>query len=148
MTTNQRPLVLDYLRTHSFNMLEAEFGVCARPNARLDKFGLNYDQCMSKKGVELSDQCRGMVVRPVAWDMLHRLNDDAPEDVFSKTARWRNTVFGSGFDLLAWPMCRFYNEGDCAAAHVDWNSSVVLEKLDGTMIVLYWDAVHDRWHVG
>ena len=143
-----QPLVLEYLRTHSLNELEAEFGVCARPNARLDKFGLNYDQCMSKKGVELSDQCRGMVVRPLAWDTLDRLGDGASDDVFSKTARWRHTVFTSGFELLAWPMCRFYNEGDVAAAHVDWDSAVVLEKLDGTMIELYWDPVHIRWHVG
>lgn len=148
-----QPLVLEYLQTHSFNELEAEFGVCARPNSRLDKFSLNYDQCMSRKGVELSDQCRGMVIRPFAWEELRRQDagstgEFAPDDVFSKTARWRSTFFTSGFELLAWPMCRFYNEGDAAAAHVDWNSAVVLEKLDGTMIVLYWDAIHNQWHVG
>jgi hypothetical protein len=50
--------------------------------------------------------------------------------------------------VLAWPMDRFYNHGDPAAAQIDWADPKlrVLEKLDGTMIVLYWDPEHGKWH--
>jgi hypothetical protein len=42
-------------------------------------------------------------------------------------------------------MCRFYNDGDVAAADIDWQHARILEKLDGTMIVLYWDPLHRAW---
>ena len=52
--------------------------------------------------------------------------------------------------LLAWPMSRFYNEGDHHAAEVDWSDADlrIYEKLDGTMIVLYYNPDKGQWHVG
>jgi hypothetical protein len=47
-------------------------------------------------------------------------------------------------DVLAWPMNRFYNSGEHTAAKIDWNSARVLDKLDGTMIILY---KVESWHV-
>jgi len=53
-------------------------------------------------------------------------------------------------DVVAWPMNRFYNQGDAFGADVNWNDPElkVCEKLDGTMIVLYWDALQQRWCAG
>jgi hypothetical protein len=50
--------------------------------------------------------------------------------------------------VLAYPMERFYNHGDPAAAEIDWShpSLKVYEKVDGTCIIPYWDALADRWH--
>jgi hypothetical protein len=44
-------------------------------------------------------------------------------------------------------MNRFYNHGDAAAADIVWSDPglSVYEKLDGTMVVLYWDVLKRRW---
>ena len=67
---------------------------------------------------------------------------------FSSAAKWRDEIVGD-ISVVAWPMNRFYNHGDPTAANIDWNDNRlrVYEKLDGTMCVLYWDHVCDRWHV-
>lgn len=136
------PLVIDYLRTHTFQQLEDEHGVCARPNARADKFSLNYDQILVKNGDPVAEQCRGMVIRPHEFDFMDFM------DAFTQRG-WKNTRVGEA-DVLAWPMNRFYNHGDAAGAEVDWSDPGlrVYEKLDGTCMIVYWDPLHERWHAG
>lgn len=132
-----QPLVVEYLRTHTLAQLEDEHGVCARPNAEFDKFSLNYDQIYAKNGDPVSEQCRGMVVRPRDWQLLQK-----------HSIEWKQMTFERGFDVLAWPMKRFYNFGDGAVAPVRWEDPGlrVYEKVDGTCIICYWDPLHDRWH--
>jgi len=127
-----KPLVVDYLQNHTLEQLEAEHGVKARPNASFDKLTLNYDQLLVKSGDPVAEQCRGLVVRPT--NILNK------ED-------WDNVCLRN-LQVLGWPMNRFYNAGDAAAAPIDWSDPKlrVYEKLDGTMIVLYWDQLHDQWH--
>src|SRR5579863_220361 len=136
-------LVKDYLLDHSFQELEDEHGVCARPNATLDKFALNYDQILTKSGDPVAEQCRGMVVRP------HELPRLTQTDRKTGLIDWKNKQVGP-IDVLAWPMNRFYNHGDAAAANIDWShpSLKVYEKVDDTCIILYWDPLHDKWHCG
>ena len=144
-----KPLVLDYLMSHTLRELEEEHGVKARPNATFDKFSLNYDQILSKTGEELSGQCRGMVIRPSPELTAKMLRDEASRgDEHVSAAKWRDRVIGE-VELLAWPMNRFYNYGDVNCAPVDWSDTNlrVYEKLDGTMCVVYWDQLHDKWHV-
>lgn len=118
----------------------------------MDKFSLNYDQIHAKNGDRLSEQCRGLVVRPKAWRALFEqdIKRFLQGDVLAKDAPWRRTTFTSGFDVLAWPMNRFYNLGDSFAASVDWSDAGlrVYEKVDGTCIILYWDPEQDKWHAG
>jgi hypothetical protein len=145
-----KPLVLEYLRSHTFRELEDEHGVCARPNSRFDKFSLNYDQILAKSGNALMEQCRGMVIRPSREQTEQFLHDEARRGGAPlSTAKWRDRVVGD-CELLAWPMNRFYNHGDVAAAGVDWSDPElrVYEKLDGTCCIVYWDELHGQWHVG
>jgi hypothetical protein len=122
------PLVIGFLKTKSFNDLKNEFGVNVRFSIDSTKASLNYDQFEAKSGVQLSDECRGMVIRPV---MSTSSFDDVVGDC----------------EVVAWPMNRFYNQGDPAAIEVDWSDSElkVFEKLDGTMIVVYWDEIKNQW---
>jgi hypothetical protein len=123
-----QPLVKQYLLTHSFQELESEHGVCARVSSRdLTKVSLNYDQLSAKSGDLLSEQCRGMVIR-------------------TKSVAHEGMPVGD-IDVLAWPLCRFYNHGDPAACVIDMSSPDVrvYEKLDGTMIALYWDPACSEW---
>ena len=136
------PLVIEYLKTHTFQQLEDEHGVCARPNATGDKFALNYDQILVKNGDPVAEQCRGLIVRPHEYEFMDFM------DAF--TARgWKGTRVGE-CDLLAWPMNRFYNHGDASGAVIDWSDPElrVYEKLDGTCMIVYWDPLHERWHAG
>jgi hypothetical protein len=88
-----------------------------------------------------------MVVRPKAWRGNSERQDRFLGDLVRKDAPWRHTAFEDGVELLAWPMSRFYNDGDAAAAQIDWSYARVLEKLDGTMTALYWDPLKLTWCV-
>lgn len=130
-------LVREYLKDHTFQQLEDEHGVCARPNATGDKYALNYDQILAKSGNRVAEQCRGLVIRPLHFKRIR------------ESKNWKDVVVGYT-EVLAWPMNRFYNFGDAACAPVDWSDHDlrVYEKVDGTCIIAYWDALHDRWHCG
>lgn len=79
---------------------------------------LKYDQTESPMGEEIVQQCRGMVV-----------------DVISGV-------------VLAWPYNKFWNHGEARAANVDWDSAWCLEKLDGSLMQLFWDPHPDcGWSV-
>jgi hypothetical protein len=128
------PNVVHYLREHSFAHLEEEHGVCARPDSRgtkRPKFSLNYDMIMSKAGDPLVAQCRGLIVRPI-------------REIDVNDPSWKDLVVGD-VEVVAWPMNRFYNNGDINACQIDWSTAEVQEKLDGTMCIVYWDSLHEEW---
>lgn len=132
-----QPLIVDYLKTHTFQQLEDEHGVCVRFSRDGTKCSCNYDQLLVKSGDKLAEQCRGMVIRPT--EFTPSLHGD----------KWKETIVGN-VQVLAWPMDRFYNHGDSAAALIDWtcNGLRIYEKLDGTMVVLYWDELLGKWCAG
>jgi len=134
-------LVKEYLRTHSFQELEDEFGVTARRASEdaFTKFSLNYDSILCeelrRKGLTsnpIAEQCRGLIVRPSRGLLGEKWKDARVGDV----------------EVVAWPMNRFYNFGDPAAVEINWSDPGlrVYEKVDGTCIILYWDAVANKWH--
>lgn len=121
------PLVVEYLRSHTFAQLKADHGVDSRLSNDRRKASLNYDSITAKPGDQLSGECRGMVVRiPDVYQ-----DGEVVDEV----------------RVLARPMDRFYNYGDPAGADVDFNDRelAILEKLDGTMCELYHDDV--QWCV-
>lgn len=47
--------------------------------------------------------------------------------------------------VISWPFRKFFNYGEGHAASIDWTTARVQEKLDGSMMSIYfWDG---RWHV-
>lgn len=122
------PLVIDFLKTNSFLALKEMYGVRARPSSDQSKWSLNYDQIESKPGVLLSDQCRGLVIRP-------RNFVESEDDIVGEC------------DVICWPMHRFFNHGDVNASAIDWSTARVVEKLDGTMCALYFDDIKNEWHI-
>lgn len=131
----QKPLVMGLLLSTSLRELEATYGISHRFSADRSKISLNYAQVLARPGDLVSGQCRGLIVRP------HDSYDEDEIDIDRPV----------GFcDVIAWPMNRFYNQGDPAAWSLDWDDSslTVFEKLDGTCTILYWDEVKHEWHVG
>jgi hypothetical protein len=52
-------------------------------------------------------------------------------------------------EILAYPMKRFFNHGQGAAANIDWSDPnlAILEKLDGTLCIVYYDPFTQKWCV-
>jgi len=80
-----------------------------------DLASLKYDQIKSPMSVPIVQQCRGMVV-----DVADR-------------------------QVLAWPYNKFWNLGEALADPVDWSTARCLEKLDGSLMILY--RYRDAWCV-
>lgn len=129
-----KPLVCEYLLTHTLSQLEEDHGVKHRFNASGDRFSLNYDQLKVRNGDPVAEQCRGLILQPMNPITVVD-SDDRAVCVIGRT------------EVLAWPFNRFYNMHEDAVAPVDWSDPnlKVLEKLDGTMCVLYWDGF--KWCV-
>lgn len=49
--------------------------------------------------------------------------------------------------ILAHPYDKFWNHGEPLAAPIDWSTARVMDKLDGSLMILYWDWFADRWRV-
>jgi hypothetical protein len=47
--------------------------------------------------------------------------------------------------ILAHPYNKFWNYGEALAAVIDWDTARVLEKLDGSLMILYWDPSAEKW---
>jgi len=121
--------VQEYLLTHSFTELFNEHGVNVRPSADYTKYSLNYDQLAAKSDDPVANQCRGLVIRPA--NLITDLS----------------TIVGDT-SIVARPMDRFFNAGDVHASPIDWSTAKILEKIDGTMTILYYDFVKNEWCVG
>ena len=79
------------------------------------KIHLKYDQIESDMSYPEVQDCRGLILERDTWKVM------------SMSFR------------------KFFNHGESQAAKIDWNSAVVLEKLDGTMIQVYWDWHKQEW---
>lgn len=121
--------VQEYLLTHSLSDLARDHGVYARVADH--KFSLNYDQIEARDSDEIAQECRGLVLTPSD----HR--------TVSQDEIVGNTL------VMARTMRRFFNYGQEAAAKVDFDhkETRIYEKLDGTLCILYFDFVMQKWCV-
>ncbi len=80
-----------------------------------DLVSLKYNQIESPMHEPIVQECRGMVVHEPTGT------------------------------ILAHPYNKFWNHGDVPAAAIDWPTARVMEKLDGSLMILYWHA--EMWCV-
>lgn len=134
-------LVQKYLENHSFGDLAREHGVYASFSKSGHKFSLNYDQIEAKESDPLAQECRGLILA---------LEDGRPvfADVTSGKPN-RDNIIPCSTMVLAYPMNRFFNHGQGAAANIDWSDPnlAILEKLDGTLCIVYYDPFTEKWCV-
>ena len=136
-------LVQTYLQTHSFAELAEEHGVYASFSKSGHKFSLNYDQLESKESDLLAQQCRGLILSAVDGKSY------LPQSIEINERRTYDLVVPGATRVLAYPMNRFFNYGQGSAADVDWADPklAILEKLDGTLTIVYYDMFTDEWCV-
>lgn len=124
-----QPLVLDFLHSHSLADLFTHHAVKSSIGARPYKASLNYDQIAAREDDELACQCRGLVVAT---------RDGSPIPTEGPVGDL--VVLARSFD-------RFFNLGQQHAAKVDpaHPETRVFEKLDGTLVIVYWDTHAREW---
>lgn len=133
-------LVQNYLLDKSFNDLISEHGVYASPSKCGFKISLNYSQIESSNSDKLAQQCRGLILSKLSGIHYPFLFKDGKLDL--------SQVPGQTY-VVAYPFNRFFNHG-MGEAYVNFDDKKlkVLEKLDGTLIILYYDTKQGTWHVG
>ena len=97
--------------------LEAKYALKVKRHGKLPNLvQIKYDQIFSPMADPLVQQCRGIIL------------DEADN--------WR---------VVARPFDKFFNLGEPGCAEVDWTTARVLEKLDGSLAILY--GYGGDWHM-
>lgn len=136
-------LVQEYLMNHSFGMLAAEHGVYASFSKSGHKASFNYDQIEAKENDPLAQECRGLILSATDGHSF------LPQTIeVNNKLSYEHIVMGET-KILSFPMKRFFNIGQGSAAEINWSDPklVVLEKLDGTLCIVYFDPFTDKWCV-
>lgn len=134
-------LVQEFLETRTFQDLIDSHGVYASPSKCGSKISLNYSQIESSNSDKLSQQCRGLILRRAS-------GKDEKSKVFDLIGGKLNLKSCPGkTSIVAYPFNRFFNYG-MEDAKIDWsdNNLRVVEKLDGTLIIFYYDDLKKEWH--
>lgn len=136
-------LVQEYLETHTFADLIKDHGVYASFSKSGHKWSLNYDQIEAKESDPLAQECRGLILS--AEDGKSFLS----QIVYNEGKLSYNHICPGKTKILAYPMNRFFNYGQGSAANIDWSNPdiSVLEKLDGTLCIVYYDPFISKWCV-
>lgn len=79
------------------------------------KISLSYNQIEAKESDILAQQCRGLI------------------------------LYEGTYDICALPFFRFFNFGQGTAAKIDWESAKYQEKLDGSLLIVYFDKNQTKW---
>lgn len=134
-------LVQQYLETKSFGELAAEHGVYASFSKSGHKWSLNYDQIEAKEADPLAQECRGLVLACEDGHVVPSVEKEGRAN--------RDHIVPGKTKILAYPMKRFFNHGQGSAATVNWSDPklAVLEKLDGTLCIVYYDPFTNQWCV-
>jgi T4 RnlA family RNA ligase len=136
-------LVQKFLETKTFGDLIKEHGCYASFSKSGHKFSLNYDQIEAKESDPLAQECRGLILSaPDGKSFL-------PDAVIVNGKLSYESICPGQTKILAYPMKRFFNHGQGAAADIDWKDPnlAILEKLDGTLCIVYYDSFTDKWCV-
>lgn len=105
-------LVQKFLQEHGLETLQERYKIIAKPGMQYPNlYSLKYNMIESPMNDQIVRECRGIVV-------------DAADN-------WR---------VVARPFDKFFNIGEEHAAQIDWDSAAVLEKLDGSLMILYYYA--------
>jgi hypothetical protein len=134
-------LVQKFLETHSFKELQEQHGVYASFSKSGRKFSLNYDQIEAKESDPLAQECRGLILAGEFGQSFQGVELNGRQN-------YDHLVPGAT-RILAFPMRRFFNYGQGSAAQIDWSSKdlSILEKLDGTLVIVYYDPFVGVWCV-
>ena len=104
-----------YLEKHGLDKTISDFKLKTRDYGH--KILLKYDQLVSPTLMAFPEMqdCRGLVLEKGTWK------------------------------VMCLSFRKFFNAGEGNAAKIDWRTARILEKLDGSMIQVYWDWYEEKW---
>lgn len=106
-----------YIRDQGLDALQTNFGIKLRRHSLFENLVcLKYSQYESPMEETVVQQCRGIIL------------DEA-----------------NNWAVVSYPYDKFFNYGEGNAAVIDWDSAVVQDKLDGSLMTLYF--YKNKWHV-
>lgn len=109
--------LIKHIKQYGLSDLESRYDIAIKRHKQFPNLVLlKYDQINSPMGVKVVQQCRGIILDE---------NDN-----------WR---------IVSYPYNKFFNEGEGHAAVIDWTTARVYEKLDGSLMTLYY--YHGEWRV-
>ena len=115
-------LVQNFLLKNSLETLREIHGVRHSLSSDGTKVSLNYHQIEAKENDELACECRGLIL---CKNDRSKIN---PEEIFGSSR------------VLAFPFKRFFNFGQQSSeTKLDLSSTIVWEKVDGTLCIVYYD---------
>lgn len=107
----------DYLRTKGLAKLVQEYNIKVNRHSNFENLVcLKYSQLESPMGERLVQQCRGIIL------------DEA-----------------NNWKIVSYPYDKFFNYGESYAPKLDWDTAKVYEKLDGSLMTLYY--YQGEWRV-
>ncbi len=110
-------IIQEYLATHTLAELESAYAILIKRHSAFPNLVmLKYSQINSPMNEPVVQQCRGII--------LDEANDWA---------------------VVSYPFDKFFNFGEPNAAPIDWPHAKVYEKLDGSLMTLYF--YRGKWHV-
>ena len=110
-------LLTKYLREHSLEELKSEYKLFIKQDREYPElFLFRYDMINSPMGDPLVQECRGVI-----------LNSE------------------DNWNIVSLPYYKFFNMGESLAHEIDWSSAKTYEKLDGSIINMYW--YDGKWRV-
>lgn len=110
--------IQNYIRQHGFDKTVKTFQLKVREYDH--KVLLKYDQLSAPTLMANIEvqECRGLILEKGSWD------------------------------VMSLAFTKFFNAEESNAHKVDWDTAHVLEKLDGTLIQVYWDWHKNQWFAG
>ncbi len=107
----------DYLRNEGLEKLAQEYNIKVNRHGEIDNLVcLKYSQLESPMGEKIVQQCRGIIL------------DEA-----------------NNWEIISYPYDKFFNYGECHAPKLNWNTAKVYEKLDGSLMTLFY--YQGKWKV-
>lgn len=102
-------LVQAFLQEYGLKALTEKYGIVAKPGLLYPNlYSLKYNMIESPMDEQIVLECRGIVV-------------DSADN-------WK---------VVARPFDKFFNIGESRAAEIDWETATVFEKLDGSLMIMY-----------
>jgi hypothetical protein len=82
---------------------------------------------------------------PELYQFTYDMIDSPKNDPLVKECRGLILNSADNWNVVAFPFTRFFNEGEFQAAPIDWKTARVQEKVDGTLIIMYY--YDNKWQI-
>jgi hypothetical protein len=110
-------VLLDYIKQHGLHALEQNFAISIKRHLKYPNLVLlKYNQIESPLSHPVVRECRGIIL------------DEA-----------------NNWQVISYPYRKFFNYGEGHADEIDWKTARVYEKLDGSLMTIYY--YDDHWEV-